>query len=36
MGGKPYPWKNVGKDKELMVKNTLVHGQNVNVRFKME
>ena len=36
MRGKPYPRKNDGKDKELMVKNTIVHGQNVNARFKME
>ena len=36
MGGKHYPWKNNGKDKELMVKNTIVCGQNVNARFKME
>ena len=36
MGGKSYPWKNNGKYKELMVKNTIVHGKNVNARFKME
>ena len=36
MGGNPYPQKNNGKDKELMVKNTIVYGKNVNARFKME
>ena len=36
MGGKPYLQKNNGKYKELMVKNTIVRGQNVNARFKME
>ena len=36
IGGRSYPWKNNGKDKELMVKNTIVHGKNVNARFKME
>ena len=36
MVGRPYPWKNNGKDKELMVKNTIVHGQSVNARIKMD
>ena len=27
IGGKSYPWKNNGKDKELIVKNTIVHGK---------
>ena len=36
MRERPYPWNNNGKDKELMVKNTIVHGKNVNARFKME
>ena len=36
IGGRPYPSKNNGNDKELMVKNTIVRGQNVNARFKME
>ena len=36
IGGRSYPWNNNGKDKELMVKNTIVRGQNVNARFKME
>ena len=36
MGGKPYPWKNNGKEKELKVKNTIVCGQLINARFKIE
>ena len=36
MVGRPYPQKNNGKDKELMVKNTIVRVKNVNARFKME
>ena len=36
IGKRSYPRKNNGKDKELMVKNTIVHGKNVNARFKME
>ena len=36
IGGRSYPRKNNGKDKELMVKNAIVCGQNVNARFKME
>ena len=36
MGGKSYPWKNNDKDKELMVKNTIVRGQSVNARIKMD
>ena len=36
MGQKPYPQKNSGKYKELMVKNAIVRGKNVNARFKMD
>ena len=36
MGGKYYPWKNNGKKKELMVKDTIVHGRSVNARIKMD
>ena len=36
MGGRSYPWKNNGKDKELLVKNTIVRGQSVNARIKMD
>ena len=36
VGRRSYPWKNNGKENELMVKNTIVYGQNVNARFKME
>ena len=36
MGGKPYLRKNNGKDKELMVKDTIVHGRSVNARIKMD
>ena len=36
MRGRPYPWKNNGKDKEIMVKNTIVRGQVDNARFNME
>ena len=36
IGGRSYPRKNDGKDKELMVKDTIVRGKNVNARFKME
>ena len=30
IGGRSYPWKNNGKDKELMVKNTIVRGVGIN------
>ena len=36
IGGRSYPRKNNGKDKEPMVKNTIVCVKNVNARFKME
>ena len=36
MRGKSYPRKNNGKDKELMVKDTIVRGRSVNARIKME
>ena len=34
IGGRSYPRKKNDKDKELMVKNTIVRGQNVNARYK--
>ena len=36
IGGRSYPRKNNGKDRDLMVKNTIVRGKNVNSRFKMD
>ena len=36
MGGKSYPRKNSGINKELMVKDTIVRGQSVNARIKMD
>ena len=36
MGGKSYPWKNNGINEELMVKDTIFHGQSVNARIKMD
>ena len=36
IGVRPYRQKNNGKDNKLMVKNTIVCGQNVNATFKME
>ena len=36
MGGRSYPRKKNGKNKELMVKDTIVRGRSVNARIKME
>ena len=36
MRGKSYPRKNNGINKEIMVKDTIVHGQSVNARIKMD
>ena len=36
MGGKSYPQKNNGINEELMVKDTIVRGQSVNARIKMD
>ena len=36
MREKSYPWKNNGKDKDLMVKDTIVRGQSVNARINMD
>ena len=36
MGEKTYPQKNNGINKELMVKDTIVHGRSVNDRIKMD
>ena len=36
MGGKSYPQKINGINKELMVKDTMVHGQRVNAKINMD
>ena len=36
MGGKTYPQKNNGINKEIMVKDTIVCGRSVNARIKMD
>ena len=36
MGGRFYPQKNNGKDKELLVKKAIVRGRSVDARIKME
>ena len=36
MRGNSYPWKNNSINEELMVKNTIVRGQSVNVRINMD